>query len=79
MVKSPLLQKAWDRVCAVVRLAIYHPPHALSSYKIIVCEDRYLDVSPKSHERSKRMGANTPPPLHMSLSTGQHSSHEKKS
>ena len=39
----------------------YHPPLALSSHKIIVCQDRYLDVSLKSHERSKRMDANTPP------------------
>ena len=39
----------------------YHPPLALPSHKIIVCQDRFLDVSPKSHERSKRMGANTPP------------------
>ena len=39
----------------------YQPSLALSSHKIIVCEDCYLDVSPKSHERSKRMGANTPP------------------
>ena len=39
----------------------YHPPLALPSHKIIVSEDRYLDVSHKSHERSKRMGANTHP------------------
>ena len=47
----------------------YHPPLALSSHKIIVCQDRYLDVSPKSHERSKRIGANTPPAYELKLWT----------
>ena len=47
----------------------YHPPLALSSHKIIVCQDRYLEVSPKSHERSKRKGANTPPEYELKLST----------
>ena len=47
----------------------YHPPLALSSHKIIVSEDGYLDVSPKSHERSKRMGANTPPAYELKLWT----------
>ena len=47
----------------------YHPPLALSSHKIIVCQDRYLDVSPKSHERSKRMGADTPPAYELKLWT----------
>ena len=47
----------------------YHPPLALSSHKVIVCQDRYLDVSPKSHERSKRMGANTPPAYELKLWT----------
>ena len=47
----------------------YHPPLALSSHKIIVWQDRYLDVSPKSHERSKRMGANTPPANELMLWT----------
>ena len=47
----------------------YHPPLALSSHKIIVWQDRYLDVSPKSHERSKRMGANTLPANELMLWT----------
>ena len=47
----------------------YHPPLALSSHKVIVCQYRYLDVSPKSHERSKRMGANTPPAYELKLWT----------
>ena len=47
----------------------YHPPLALSSHKIIVSEDGYLDVSPKSHERSKRKGANTPPAYELKLWT----------
>ena len=47
----------------------YHPPLALSSHKIIVCQDRYVDVSPKSHERSKRMGANTPSAYELKLWT----------
>ena len=47
----------------------YHPPLALSSHKIIVCQDRYLDVFPKSHERSKHMGANTPPAYELKLWT----------
>ena len=47
----------------------YHPPLALSSHKIIVCQDRYLVVSPKSHEQSKRMGADTPPAYELKLWT----------
>ena len=43
----------------------YHPPLALSSHKIIVCQDRYLDVSSKSDERSKHMGADTPSAYHI--------------
>ena len=39
----------------------YHPRLTGSSRKLNVCQDRYLDVSHKSHERSKRKGANTPP------------------
>ena len=47
----------------------YHPPLALSSHKIIVCQNRYLDVSPKRHERYKRMGANAPPAYELKLWT----------
>ena len=47
----------------------YHPPLALSSPKIIDCQDLYLDVSPKTHERSKRMGANTHPAYELKLWT----------
>ena len=47
----------------------YHPPLALSSLEIIVCQDRYLDVYPKSNERSKHMGANTPPAYELKLWT----------
>ena len=42
---------------------------ALSSHQIIVCQDRYLNVSPKSHERYKCMGANTPPAYELKLWT----------
>ena len=47
----------------------YQPSLAMSSHKIIVCQDRHLDVSPKSHERFKRMGANTPPAYELKLWT----------
>ena len=47
----------------------YQPALALTSHKIIVCQDRHLDVSPKSHERFKRMGANTPPAYELKLWT----------
>ena len=47
-------------------MANYHPSFAMSFHKIIVCQDRYLAGSPKSHERK---GANTPPAYELKLST----------
>ena len=43
----------------------YHPSHA-KSHKIVVCQDRYLVGSPKSH---KRKGASTPPAYELRLPT----------
>ena len=47
----------------------YHPPFTFSSHKIIVCQDRYLDVSHKSHKLSKREGAMYSPAYEFNLST----------
>ena len=47
----------------------YHPPLTLSFHKIIVYQDRYIDVSHKSHERSKRKASNTPPAYELKLLT----------
>ena len=44
----------------------YHPSFAMSFHKIIVCQDRYLAGSPKSHECK---GANTPPAYELMLPT----------
>ena len=44
----------------------YHPSHAMSSHKMIVCQDRYLVGCPKSQERE---GANTPPAYELRLPT----------
>ena len=62
MVQSPLLQKVWVRVCAMVRLTITHHLQCHPT-KLL---DRYLVGSPKSHERK---GTNTPPAYELKLPT----------